>query len=47
MCTGGLIRDSQGDWLSGFSSIEGPGDPLLAELLAVKNGLSHAWEEGV
>lgn len=47
MCTGGLLRDSKGEWQSGFSSIEGQGDPLLAELLAVKNGLNHAWQERV
>lgn len=40
------MRDSKSDWKSGFSSIEGPGDPLLAELIAVKNGLIHAWQEG-
>lgn len=43
----GLLRDSKGEWQSGFSSIEGQGDPLLAELLAVKNGLNHAWQERV
>lgn len=47
MCTGGLLRDAQGEWKSGFSSVEGPGDPLLAELIAVRNGLHYAWEEGV
>lgn len=46
MCTGGLIRDAKGDWKSGFSSVEGPGYPLLAELIAVKNGLKHTWQEG-
>lgn len=45
MCTGGLLRDSKGEWSSGFSSIEGSGDALLVELLAVKNRLNYAWEE--
>lgn len=31
---------------SAFSTQEGPGDSLLAELLAVKNGLHHAWHMG-
>lgn len=47
MCTGGLLRDALGKWNSGFSSVEGPGDALLAELIAVRNGLQHAWNEGV
>lgn len=46
MYTGGLIRDSNGDWKSGFSTIEGPGNALLAEILTVKNGLTHAWVNG-
>lgn len=46
MYTGGLIRDSQGEWRSGFSTIDGTGDSLLAELLAIKHGLTHAWNEG-
>lgn len=46
MFTGGLLRSDKGEWLSGFSTKEGEGDPFLAELLAVKNGLAHAWEEG-
>lgn len=42
MCTGGLLRDSNGDWCSGFSTMDGTGDALLA----VKHGLMHAWQEG-
>lgn len=47
MGTGGLIRNSMGDWIIGFSSNEGLGTVLLAELLAVKNGLTLAWKEGM
>lgn len=48
MFTGGLIRSDQGEWQSGFTSREGVGvgDSLLAELLAIKNGLVHAWNKG-
>lgn len=46
MCTVGLLRSDMGDWISRFSTKEGTSDPLLAELLAVKNGLIHAWDEG-
>lgn len=46
MGTGGLIRNDQAGWLMGFSSHGGVGDVLLAELLAIKNGLRIAWENG-
>lgn len=43
MGSGGLARNSSGDWLFGFSCGDGDlGDPLLAELLAVEHGLSLA-----
>lgn len=44
MGTGGLIRSSKGDWITGFSCFEGGG--MLAELLAVRRGLQLAWESG-
>ncbi|KAJ1398023.1 Ribonuclease H-like superfamily [Sesbania bispinosa] len=43
---GGLIRDSSGRWVIGFSGGRNSGDPCLAELLAVVKGLSLAWELG-
>lgn len=46
MGTGGLVRSTMGDWLGGFSSSEGKGDILLAELLAVKHGIMLAWHKG-
>lgn len=46
MGVGGLIRSDSGDWLVGFSAFEGPGDVLLAELIAIKKGLNLAWDEG-
>lgn len=44
---GGLVRSSTGEWLAGFSSNDGQGDALLAEILAVRNGLTLAWNLGV
>lgn len=46
LATGGLLRNSQGEWQSGFSTKEEDGDSLLAELLAIRNGLTHAWDKG-
>ncbi|KAJ1381634.1 Ribonuclease H-like superfamily [Sesbania bispinosa] len=43
MGTGGLLRNSQGDWCMGFSSNEGHGNAHLAELLAFRNGIELAW----
>nr|KYP42933.1 Putative ribonuclease H protein At1g65750 family [Cajanus cajan] len=43
---GGVIRDSVGRWLGGFASSEIGGDPLRAELLAIKEGLSFCWNFG-
>lgn len=45
MGSGGLIRTHLGEWKVGFSVLEGPGDALLAELLAVKKGLLLACKE--
>lgn len=30
----------------GFSSFDGPGESFMAEILAVKHGLSLAWSSG-
>lgn len=46
MGSGGLIRDDNGDWIVGFSSFDGVGDVLLAELTVIKHGLQLAWDEG-
>nr|KYP68379.1 Putative ribonuclease H protein At1g65750 family [Cajanus cajan] len=35
-----------GRWLYGFSKTAGKGDHILAELLAIKTGLSRCWEKG-
>nr|KYP36592.1 hypothetical protein KK1_042284 [Cajanus cajan] len=43
---GGVIRDSVGRWLGGFAISEIGGDPLRAELLAIKEGLSFCWNFG-
>ncbi|KAJ1379792.1 Ribonuclease H-like superfamily, partial [Sesbania bispinosa] len=47
MFTGGVLRDVNGGWLGGFSSQEGVGSVLMAELLAVRKGLDFAWNRGV
>ncbi|KAJ1396831.1 Ribonuclease H-like superfamily [Sesbania bispinosa] len=44
MGTSGVMRDSDGEWLWGFSGYHGPGSALLAELLDLKIGLNQAWE---
>ncbi|KAJ1406362.1 Ribonuclease H-like superfamily [Sesbania bispinosa] len=46
MSTGGILRDSLGSWVGGFSSKEGMGSVLESELLAVQRGLHFAWERG-
>ncbi|KAJ1385490.1 Ribonuclease H-like superfamily [Sesbania bispinosa] len=47
MGAGGLIRDSFGRWLWGFSLFEDVGDVLLAELLAILRGLVVAQSMGL
>jgi hypothetical protein len=37
--SGGLIRDAAGNWVAGFSSNDGCGDALIAELFGIYNGL--------
>ncbi|KAF7824839.1 ribonuclease H [Senna tora] len=41
---GGLIRDSDGEWIIGFTASIGFNKILYAELLAIKYGLELAWE---
>ena len=43
---GGLVRDNEGKWLVGFSSIGGFDTNLLPELLDIKHGLVLAWNQG-
>ncbi|KAJ1428203.1 Ribonuclease H-like superfamily [Sesbania bispinosa] len=44
MGSGGVMRDANGTWLWGFSGCHEPGNALLLELLAIKEGLTIAWE---
>lgn len=46
MGTGGLIRSNDCLWMAGVSTHEGAGNALLAEILAIKNGLVFAWDKG-
>ncbi|KAJ1442818.1 Ribonuclease H-like superfamily [Sesbania bispinosa] len=41
---GGVMRDSAGNWLWGFSDSCSSGNVLGAELLAIKFGRHHAWD---
>lgn len=43
---GGLVRNSEGGWLVGFSGHIGHSDVLKAELNGILNGLKIAWERG-
>ncbi|KAK7268860.1 hypothetical protein RIF29_21569 [Crotalaria pallida] len=43
---GGLLRDEGGTWIKGFVGKHHSTSILLAELLALKNGLLMAWEAG-
>ena len=43
---GGVLRSSNGDWLMGFSASSMNMDITLVELLALKEGLTIAWNMG-
>lgn len=43
---GGILRDSNGKWLTGFSSCGGITTNMTAELLAILHGLRVAWNSG-
>lgn len=43
---GGIIRNWQGEWCTGFSGFCRFTDNLNAELLAIYQGLKLAWQEG-
>src|ERR1044072_3864710 len=45
--SGGVARDAAGTWLFGFMSRHGHGDPLMAELAAIRQGLSLCWQRGI
>lgn len=46
MGAGGVVRDKDGRWISGFAASLGVGDAFKAELLAIQKGLNHVWEMG-
>ncbi|KAH1083388.1 hypothetical protein J1N35_023149 [Gossypium stocksii] len=41
---GGLIRDSNGNWIAGFSRFIGSSMPLQAELWGIADGMKLAWD---
>ncbi|KAK7266661.1 hypothetical protein RIF29_19311 [Crotalaria pallida] len=43
---GGLLRDSFGRWLLGFTGCYSSSSVLLSELMALRNGLLLAWNAG-
>ena len=44
---GGVIRDSFGNWISGFSMNIGESSVIMAELWGLYQGLSLAWNVGI
>ncbi|KAK9228923.1 hypothetical protein WN944_021880 [Citrus x changshan-huyou] len=44
---GGVIRDSFGNWISGFSMNIGESSMIMAELWSLYQGLSLAWNAGI
>ncbi|KAH9750393.1 putative ribonuclease H protein [Citrus sinensis] len=44
---GGIIRDSFGNWISGFSMNIGESSVIMAELWGLYQGLSLAWNVGI
>ncbi|KAJ1385829.1 Ribonuclease H domain [Sesbania bispinosa] len=47
MGVGGVLRDANKNWISGFSGFQGIGTVVEAEFLAVLTGLEFAWQKGV
>lgn len=41
-----MVRDRNGRWMLGFSTILGDGDAFKAELTLLHKGLLHTWELG-
>ena len=44
---GGVIRDSFGNWISGFSMNIGESSMIMAKLWSLYQGLSLAWNAGI
>ncbi|CAL9021386.1 unnamed protein product [Prunus brigantina] len=47
ICAGGLLRDSNGAWICGFSANIGIGNIYEAELWSLFRGLHMAWDKGI
>lgn len=43
----GLLRDSEGKWVCGFTSHAMEGSSFIAQLLALRDGLRMAWDQGM
>jgi len=43
----GLIRNSDCNWVVGFTGFKGYGSNLLPGFLALKHGLLFAWDQGL
>lgn len=43
---GGIIRDTNGEWILGFNKHLGGGNALLAEMWSIHYGLEIAWKFG-
>ncbi|XP_057432793.1 uncharacterized protein LOC130725593 [Lotus japonicus] len=43
---GGVLRDRDGRWLTGFAAFWGVGDVLMSELRALHEGLKLVWDLG-
>nr|KYP75537.1 Putative ribonuclease H protein At1g65750 family [Cajanus cajan] len=46
MRIGGVVRDYTERWLYGFTKFVGRDGHILAELLAIKEGLARCWDKG-
>ncbi|CAN1179696.1 Putative ribonuclease H protein At1g65750 [Linum perenne] len=46
MAIGGVIRDAEGNWVTGYTNYLGRGSALQAELVALRDGLSLSWVLG-
>ncbi|XP_020412737.1 uncharacterized protein LOC109947231 [Prunus persica] len=47
IAAGGIIRNSEGSWIAGFSANLGHGEVLVAEAWALYYGLNLAWQMGL
>ncbi|KAL5748778.1 hypothetical protein ACOSQ2_026075 [Xanthoceras sorbifolium] len=46
IAAGGAIRDSNGQWLGGFTVNKGTGSALDSEVWGMVEGLLYAWQDG-